>query len=145
MKIAVIGAGISGLGAALALSDQHDVRVFERDTRLGGHANTVDVEYPDGKQWVDTGFIVYNHRNYPNMTSMFEELDVPTRWSDMSFGFSLNDGACEYACDSISKIFAQRWRVMDPRFLKTFSEILRFTRVAPKDLASGQLEGQSLG
>lgn len=145
MKIAVIGAGISGLGAALALSERHDVRLFERDARLGGHANTVDVDYGDGTQWVDTGFIVYNHRNYPNMTSMFEELDVPTRWSDMSFGFSLNDGACEYACDSISKIFAQRWRVMDPRFLRTFTEILRFTRVAPKDLADGRLEGLSLG
>jgi len=145
MKIAVIGAGISGLGAALALSERHDVRVFERDDRLGGHANTVDVRLPDGVQWVDTGFIVYNRGNYPNMTAMFEELDVPTRWSDMSFGFSLNEGACEYACDSISKIFAQRWRIMDPRFVRTFREILRFNKVAPRDLTQGRLEGRSLG
>ncbi|MEM6623060.1 MAG: FAD-dependent oxidoreductase [Pseudomonadota bacterium] len=145
MKIAIIGAGISGLGAALALKDHHDVRVFERDARLGGHANTVDVDFPDGPQWVDTGFIVYNHRNYPNMTSMFEELGVQTRWSDMSFGFSLNEGQCEYACDNISKIFAQRWRVMDPRFVRTFREILRFTRVAPADLKTGQLADRTLG
>lgn len=145
MKVAVIGAGISGLGAALALSERHDVRVFEQDGRIGGHANTVDVAFGEDPQWVDTGFIVYNHHNYPNLTSMFEHLDVPTRWSDMSFGFSLQNGSCEYACDSISKIFAQRWRVMDPRFLKTFQEILRFTRVAPKDLASGRLAGRSLG
>lgn len=145
MKIAIVGAGISGLGAALALSHRHDVRVFERDARLGGHANTVDVAFADGKQWVDTGFIVYNHHNYPNMTSMFEHLDVPTRWSDMSFGFSLNDGACEYACDSLSKIFAQPWRAFDPRFLQTFREIIRFTRVAPQDLNDGRLTDLSLG
>ena len=145
MKIAIIGAGISGLGAALALSEQHDVRVFERDGRIGGHANTVDVTFPDGVQPVDTGFIVYNHQNYPNLTALFQHLDVPTRWSDMSFGFSLNNGACEYACDSLGKIFAQRWRVMDPRFLNTFREILKFTKLAPKDLKEGRLEGLSLG
>jgi len=144
MKIAIIGAGISGLGAALALKDQHDVRVFERDTRIGGHAHTVDVDYPDGQQWVDTGFIVYNYRNYPNLTSLFEHLDVPTRWSDMSFGFSLNQGACEYACDSLSTIFAQKWRVADPRFLRTFADIIRFTKIAPKDLEAGRLDGLSL-
>ncbi|MEM9140220.1 MAG: FAD-dependent oxidoreductase, partial [Pseudomonadota bacterium] len=144
MKIAIIGAGISGLGAALALADRHDVRVFERDGRLGGHAHTVDVDFADGTQWVDTGFIVYNYQNYPNLTGLFEHLDVPTRWSDMSFGFSLNNGALEYACDSLAKIFAQRWRVADPRFVRTFSEILRFTRVAPKDLREGRLQGKSL-
>ena len=144
MKIAVIGAGISGLGAALALKDQHDVRVFERDGRVGGHAHTVDVEYPDGQQWVDTGFIVYNYRNYPNLTSLFDHLDVPTRWSDMSFGFSLNQGACEYACDDLSTIFAQKWRVMDPRFLRTFYDIIRFTKIAAKDLDAGKLDGLSL-
>ncbi len=144
MKIAVVGAGISGLGAAYALSGHHDVKVFESDNRIGGHAHTVDVEYPDGHQWVDTGFIVYNLRNYPNLTSLFEHLDVPTRWSDMSFGFSLNQGACEYACDSLDKIFAQRWRAADPRFVQTFTEILRFTRIAPLDLQSGRMDGLSL-
>lgn len=144
MKIAVIGAGISGLGAAYALSDSHDVRVFEQDTRIGGHAHTVDVAYADGAQWVDTGFIVYNFHNYPNLTSLFEHLDVPTRWSDMSFGFSLNEGDCEYACDNLDKVFAQRWRAFDPRFVQTFTEILRFTKVGPRDLMSGRMEGLSL-
>ncbi len=145
MKIAVIGSGISGLGAALALSDRHDVRVFERDARVGGHAHTNEVPYSDGVQPVDTGFIVYNQRNYPNLTSMFDHLDVPTRWSDMSFGFSIDQGGLEYACDSIGKIFAQRWRVFDPRFVRTFREILWFTRIAPRDLRNGRLEGVSLG
>jgi predicted NAD/FAD-binding protein len=144
MKIGIIGAGISGLGAALALSDRHDVRVFEKDARIGGHANTVDVDFPDGEQWVDTGFIVFNERNYPNLVSLFRHLDVPTRWSDMSFGFSLNDGQMEYACDDLNKIFAQRWRVLDPRFIKTFRQILRFTRLGPLDLSSGTMAGLSL-
>lgn len=145
MKIAVVGAGISGLGAAYALSERHDVKVFESDGRIGGHAHTVDVEYADGSQWVDTGFIVYNQRNYPNLTSLFEHLEVPTRWSDMSFGFSLNDGACEYACDNLNKIFAQRWRAFDPRFVQTFTEIIRFTKTGPADLRSGRMDGLSLG
>ena len=145
MKIAIVGAGISGLGAALALSETHDVRVFEKDDRIGGHANTVDVPYADGSQWVDTGFIVFNRKNYPNLVSLFEHLDVPTRWSDMSFGFSLNGGACEYACDNLSTIFAQRWRIADPRFLRTFQEILRFTKVAPRDWKAGHTSGRSLG
>lgn len=144
MKIAVIGAGISGLGAAYALSRDHDVRVFEQAGRIGGHAHTVDVDYADGRQPVDTGFIVYNHRNYPNLTSLFEHLDVPTKWSDMSFGFSLNGGECEYACDNLDKVFAQRWRMFHPRFVQTFTEILRFTKIAPKDLAAGKMEGLTL-
>jgi len=145
MKIAVVGAGISGMGAALALSERHDVRLFEREGRLGGHANTVEARFDCEAQPVDTGFIVYNRRNYPNLTALFEHLDVPTKWSDMSFGFSLNDGKCEYACDNLDTIFAQRWRAFDPRFLNTFREILRFTRLAPKDMAAGRLAGRSLG
>lgn len=144
MRIAVIGAGISGLGAALALSEHHEVRVFEKTSRVGGHANTVEVAYDDGVQAVDTGFIVYNYRNYPNLTGLFEHLDVPTKWSDMSFGFSLNRGACEYACDNLNTIFAQRWRVLDPAFVNGFREILRFTKLAPEDMASGRLDGLSL-
>ncbi len=145
MKIAVIGSGISGLGAALALSAEHDVRVFEKDSRVGGHAHTIDAMFGDVAQPVDTGFIVYNYRNYPNLTAMFDHLGVPTKWSDMSFGFSLDHGRFEYACDSISTIFAQKWRALDPRFLNTFREILRFTNVAPKDLENGAVDGLSLG
>ncbi len=145
MKIAVVGAGISGLGAALALSERHDVRLYEQAGRLGGHANTVDVAFGEAVQPVDTGFIVYNLRNYPNLTALFDHLDVPTKWSDMSFGFSLAGGACEYACDNLGTIFAQRWRVFDPRFLRVVREILRFTKLAPADMASGRLDGRSLG
>ena len=93
VKIAIVGSGVSGLGAALALHDVADVTVFERDARLGGHANTVDVDFPGRRIAVDTGFIVFNTRNYPNLTALFGHLGVPTKWSDMSFGFSLGGGA----------------------------------------------------
>ena len=105
MKIAIIGAGISGLGAALALKDHHEVTVHEAAPRFGGHANTAVVTRPDGGETaVDTGFIVYNQRNYPNLCGLFEHLDVPTQWSDMSFGFSLHGGRYEYACDDLDRL-----------------------------------------
>ncbi|MEM7239972.1 MAG: FAD-dependent oxidoreductase, partial [Pseudomonadota bacterium] len=145
MKVAVIGGGISGMGAALALSESHDVMLYEADDRLGGHANTVDARFGELTLPVDTGFIVYNFRNYPNLTSMFAELDVPTKWSDMSFGFSLDDGKYEYACDSLDKLFAQRLRALDPRHVAMLRQILRFMKSAGGQLESGALDGLSLG
>ncbi|MEM9782413.1 MAG: FAD-dependent oxidoreductase [Pseudomonadota bacterium] len=145
MKIAIVGAGISGLGAALALAEDHDVRLFEAETRVGGHACTVEVAYPDGRQPVDIGFIVFNERNYPNLCALFDHLDVPSIWSDMSFGFSLNGGAHEYACDSLDKLFAQRWRALDPRHIAGLREIRRFQKTAPGALEAGRLNGLSLG
>ncbi|QPH53493.1 NAD(P)/FAD-dependent oxidoreductase [Pontivivens ytuae] len=141
MKIAVIGSGIAGMGAALALSEVADVTLIEKDSRFGGHANTVEV---DG-QPVDTGFIVYNHANYPHLTSLFEHLDVPTRASDMSFGMSVNGGRTEYACDNVWKVFAQPLNILSPRFVGGVREILRFHREAQSDLVEGRLEGLSLG
>ncbi len=145
MKIAIVGAGISGIGAALALKDQHDVTLIEREPRFGGHSNTVMVRAGGREVAVDTGFIVYNERNYPNLVSLFAALDVPTHWSDMSFGFSLGNGRMEYACDSVAKIFAQRRNLANPRFLLGVRDILRFNRLAPLALEAGELDGVSLG
>lgn len=145
MKIAVIGSGAAGLGAAFALSEVADVHLFEKDHRLGGHANTVTVDHGGVGVAVDTGFIVYNARNYPNLCGLFDALDVPTKWSDMSFGFSLNGGVLEYACDDFDTIFAQRRNLLDPRFLWAMREVLRFCRLAPKELAAGRAAGLSLG
>lgn len=145
MKIAVVGSGISGLGAALALSERHNVSLFEKADRFGGHANTVVAEVDGEQTAIDTGFIVYNEQNYPNLTAMFEHLKTPTKWSDMSFGFSLGDGRFEYACDSLDKIFAQRRNMLNPQFLWSFRDVLRFVKLAPKALASGELSGLSLG
>lgn len=145
MKIAVVGSGAAGLGAALALSDRHDVLLFEKADRFGGHANTVIAETEGERVAVDTGFIVYNDTNYPNLSAMFAHLGTPTKASDMSFGFSLQEGRFEYACDNLDKIFAQRRNVFNPRFLLGFRDVMRFVKLAPRDLASGALSGLTLG
>src|SRR5262245_35817192 len=91
-RIAVVGTGIAGMSAAWLLSQGHDVTVYEREGRLGGHSNTVTVNTADGAIPVDTGFIVYNEKTYPNLTAMFAHLGVPTQASQMSFAVSLANG-----------------------------------------------------
>lgn len=130
-RIAVIGGGISGMGVAHQLSQDHHVTLFEAETRLGGHARTV-LAGRTGAQPVDTGFIVYNDVNYPNLIRLFDELDVPTVDSDMSFGVSIKGGRLEYALASVDTIFAQRRNVADPRFLRMLRDIMRFNARAPE-------------
>ena len=86
MNIAIVGTGVSGLVCAHILSRSHDITLFEADDRPGGHAHTVRVDLPDGSFDVDTGFLVYNERNYPGLIKLFADLGVPTKASDMSFG-----------------------------------------------------------
>ena len=117
MKIAVIGSGVSGLGASLALSERHDVTLFEKDARLGGHANTIDVDHGGNTIAVDTGFIVFNEPNYPNLNALFDQLGVASEESDMSFAFSAHDRSVEWCSDSLSTIFAQRRNLLNPSFI----------------------------
>ena len=137
MKIAVVGAGVAGLGAAWSLSRHHEVVVYERESRFGGHACTVDVPSADGRQAVDVGFIVYNERNYPNLVALFEHLGVPTEESDMSFAVSLDAGRLEYG-SSYAGYFAQPCNVVRPSFLRMTRDILRFNRLAPRLLAKAE-------
>lgn len=129
--IAVIGAGISGLGAALALSRAHHVVLFEAAPRLGGHARTV-IAGKRGDQPVDTGFIVFNYANYPNLARLFADLGVPVTESDMSFAASVREGRIEYGLRGARAVFAQRRNALDPRYLGMLRDIFRFNARAPE-------------
>ncbi len=123
--VAVIGAGISGMGAAHALAKDHRVTLFEAEKRLGGHARTRMAGH-NGDQEVDTGFIVFNYANYPNLTALFDYLDVPVTKSNMSFGASFGGGQMEYALTSLDALFAQRRNAVNPKFLRMIRDIMRF-------------------
>ncbi|NWG46473.1 MAG: FAD-dependent oxidoreductase [Alphaproteobacteria bacterium] len=145
MRIAIVGSGISGLGAAWLLREGHAVTLYEKETRLGGHAHTVSVEY-DGRQIpVDIGFIVFNHLNYPNLTALFAELGVPCRLSDMSFGVSLDGGRLEWSSNSLTGVFAQKRNLASPSFLTMLTDMVRFNTTAPAHRQGGVLAGLSLG
>ncbi len=142
-KIAVIGAGITGMGAAHRLGDTHNVTLFEAGQRLGGHARTV-VAGKNGDQPVDTGFIVFNYANYPHLTALFAELDVPVVKSNMSFGASIDGGRLEYALHGLDAIFAQRRNALNPAYLRMVRDIVHFNKNAlamsrDRSLTIGQL------
>lgn len=144
-RIAIIGGGISGLAAAWLLQQRHDVRLFEKETVLGGHAHTVEVPDPQGPVGIDTGFVVYNERNYPLLTRLFAELDVRTQSTDMSFAYSLQPGGIEYAGTDLNTLFAQRRNLVRPRFLRMTADILRFNRLGKRLLADDQISDITLG
>ena len=140
MKVAIIGSGISGLVCAHRLHRRHDVHVFERNDWIGGHTHTVDVPLEGTTYSVDTGFIVYNERNYPHFSALLDELGVETQPTRMTFGFRSERTGLEYSGSSLSGLFAQRSNLVRPRFWSMLSEILRFFREAKALLASSQPE-----
>jgi uncharacterized protein len=143
MKIAIVGSGVSGLGAAYALKDAHQVVLFEKDQRLGGHANTVGVDYDGRRIDVDTGFIVYNTRNYPNLCGLLQTLGVESVETDMSFAFS-GEGV-EWSSNFPHGVFAQKRNLANPTFLGMLMDISRFNRMALEDLEAGRLEDLTVG
>jgi predicted NAD/FAD-binding protein len=144
-KIAVIGSGISGLSAAYYLSRAHEAHVFECDSRLGGHTNTVMVDSERGPIPVDTGFIVHNERTYPNFCRLMRELGVATQPSDMSFAVTDGSGGFEYSSNGLPGFFAQKRNWLSPRHFQLLREILRFNREAPKLLSDPDAEALTLG
>ncbi len=128
--LAIIGTGISGLGAASLLHPHRDITVYEKNDYIGGHSRTVDVETQDGVVAVDTGFIVFNKRNYPLLTRLFEYLNVPMTKSDMSFGASIHDGWLEYGTQNLANIFAQKQNIFRPAFWSMVSDIFKFNAKA---------------
>ncbi len=147
MKVAIIGSGISGLSAAYYLhKDGHDVSVFEREDRIGGHTATIDVQTDTGPLAVDTGFIVFNDWTYPNFQQLLAELNVASRPTRMSFSVSCSQSGLEYAGSNLDTLFAQRRNLASPRFLRMLGDIVRFNRQARADLERGLLhDGLLLG
>jgi predicted NAD/FAD-binding protein len=130
VRIAIVGTGIAGLVAARRLDADHDITVFEADTRVGGHANTIDVDVDGREHAVDTGFIVYNEHNYPGFVGLLDELGVETQPSEMSFGVSDAESGFEYRASNLNSIFAQRRNALNSRALRFFADIVRFNRAA---------------
>ena len=153
MKIAVVGSGISGLSAAWQLSrDGHEVALHEAGDYFGGHTHTVDVDIDGQRFGVDTGFLVFNHRTYPNLVQLFKQLEVHTSASDMSFAvkmpMSSEIGArtLEWAGSNLDTVFAQRRNLLSPRFWRMLRDIVRFNRQTTElALTAGAMDEIPLG
>jgi predicted NAD/FAD-binding protein len=130
-KVAVVGSGVSGLSAAWLLSKTRNVTLYESADRLGGHAHTATVSLGGRDIAVDTGFIVYNDTNYPNLVALFDHLNVPTLNSDMSFAASMDGGGFEYSGTSLKGLLGQKRNALRPRFWKMLRDVLKFYRQAP--------------
>ncbi|MGF1562156.1 MAG: NAD(P)/FAD-dependent oxidoreductase [Geminicoccaceae bacterium] len=143
--VAVIGTGIAGLTAAWVLNRRYRLTVFEQADWIGGHSNTVDVDLPEGRLPVDTGFIVFNYRTYPLLTKLFGSLDVPVHGSYMSFGVSIDGGRVEYSGGELFKLFVQKRNLLRPAFHRMWLDILRFNAQATTLLDDPHEGDPSLG
>jgi predicted NAD/FAD-binding protein len=137
LKIAVIGSGISGLVSAHLLSRRNDVVLFESDARIGGHTHTVDVAEDGRDVPIDTGFIVFNQRTYPNFVKLLGQLDVAWKESDMSFSVRSDKRDFEYGSPALGALFAQKRNLVDPRFHRMLYDVFRFYREARELLDEG--------
>ena len=129
-RIAIVGSGISGMVCAYFLNKEYDIKFYEKNDYVGGHSNTVDINYQGKKIAVDTGFIVFNHQTYPNLKAFFELLDVAYEKSIMSFAVKIGDSKIEYAGTNLNAVFAQRKNLLNPRFIRMLFDILRFNKTA---------------
>lgn len=128
-SVAIIGGGISGLGAAHTLSPDYDVTIFEARKRFGGHARTL-IAGRNRNINVDTGFMVFNDTNYPHLNALFSDLDIPSKPSDMSFAVSLDDGKFEFGVTDLHRVFADKRNIFNLRFWRLLLDILKFNRKA---------------
>jgi len=129
-RIAIVGTGISGLGSAFLLYPDHEITVYEKAARIGGHSRTVTVDYDGAAIPVDTGFIVFNKPNYPHLSGLFAHLDVPTHPSDMTFAASIRDGWLEWGARDLSAVLGQRRNLLRPRFGLLVRDVMKFNAQA---------------
>lgn len=144
-KVAVIGSGISGLSCAWLLNQSQDVTLYEKDDRLGGHANTVSFTLQQRQVDVDCGFIVYNPINYPNLVAFFDALGVATCDTEMSFAVSINDGELEYAGSNLTSLLAQKRNLLRPQFWSMLADLMRFYRQSEALQNAADIEQLTLG
>lgn len=137
MKIAIIGSGIAGNVLAYHLHKQHDITVFEADSHIGGHSHTHEIVHEGKRVTVDTGFIVFNDRTYPNFNQLLDELKVPWQPSNMSFSVRDENTGLEYNGTTLNSLFAQRSNLLKPSFHKMIRDILRFNKSALELLSDG--------
>ena len=149
-NIAIVGSGIAGLSAAWLLSKKHQVTIYEKAERLGGHSNTININYDRNKFEevpisVDTGFIVYNNKNYPNLTKFFDALDVDSIDSDMSLSISLNNGLYEYSGSGLGGIFGQKKNIINLNQWKLLYDVFRFKKIATKYIKNSKDNNSVIG
>ena len=145
MKIAIIGSGISGLTSAWYLRHQHSITLFEANDYAGGHTATVDVEVASGRYAIDTGFIVFNDRTYPNFEQLLTELDIERQASEMSFSVHNENNGLEYNGHGLSSLFAQKKNLFKPQFFHFLYEITKFNRLAKQTAYEDIEQQQTLG
>ena len=146
MRIAVIGSGISGLTAAYLMNRKHDVTVFEKQNKIGGHTATIDFDLHGNHYAIDTGFIVFNDWTYPNFIKLLDQINVRSQPTSMGFSVSCDDTGLEYAGNNLDTLFAQRKNLLSPRFLRMVSDIVKFNRMAQDDLENDRIsESMTLG
>jgi predicted NAD/FAD-binding protein len=145
MRIAVIGTGISGLASAWLLNQRHEVHVFEARDRVGGHTHTIKVDRGGRELALDTGFLVFNRVNYPNLSRLFDRLDVPAQETDMSFAVRCERCDLEYSGHNALSLFAQKRNLFRPGFYRMLVDISRFGSLGKRQLAEGTVSGTTLG
>ncbi len=144
-KVAIIGTGIAGMGAAHFLQHEYDITLFEKNTYVGGHTNTVTVDEDGVKVPIDTGFMVYNHVTYPNLIRLFAELNVPTKKTSMSFSVNHVPSGLEFSGSGLNELFAQRRNIFNPRYIRMLLQINRFNEECGEVLTDPQFAEMTLG
>lgn len=144
-KLAIIGSGIAGMGCAHKLQHKYDITIFEEASYIGGHTNTITLE-EDGKPiYLDTGFMVFNYKTYPNLTEMFEEINAPVMKTDMSFSVQFLPKKLEYSGSSLNHLFAQRKNIFNISYLKMLMQINRFNLHSIEILDKPEYQDYSIG